>query len=77
MKVNCLYIRIMYVCIRVGHKAGPCTATFNDLLCLHSYYNQWLSVLFLILYKFLARNTTHLPLQYRNISALSSFIQTK
>jgi hypothetical protein len=20
----------MYVCIRVGHKAGPCTATFND-----------------------------------------------
>jgi hypothetical protein len=23
----------MYVCIRVGHKAGPCTATFNDLLC--------------------------------------------
>jgi hypothetical protein len=20
------------VCIRVGHKAGPCTATFNDLL---------------------------------------------
>jgi hypothetical protein len=23
----------MYVFIRVGHKAGPCTATFNDLLC--------------------------------------------
>jgi hypothetical protein len=23
----------LYVCIRVGHKAGPCTATFNDLLC--------------------------------------------
>jgi hypothetical protein len=22
----------MYVCIRLGHKAGPCTATFNDLL---------------------------------------------
>jgi hypothetical protein len=21
----------MYVCIRVDHKAGPCTATFNDL----------------------------------------------
>jgi hypothetical protein len=24
---------VLYVCIRVGHKAGPCTATFNDLLC--------------------------------------------
>jgi hypothetical protein len=23
----------MYVCIRVGHKAGPCIVTFNDLLC--------------------------------------------
>jgi hypothetical protein len=23
----------IYICIRVGHKAGPCTATFNDLLC--------------------------------------------
>jgi hypothetical protein len=21
----------MYVCIRVGHKSSPCTATFNDL----------------------------------------------
>jgi hypothetical protein len=27
-----LYV-CMCVCIRVGHKAGPCTATFNDLLC--------------------------------------------
>jgi hypothetical protein len=26
----------MYACIRVGHKAGPCTATFNDLLCFKS-----------------------------------------
>jgi hypothetical protein len=24
----------MYVCIRVGHKGGPCTATFNDLYVL-------------------------------------------
>jgi hypothetical protein len=24
---------VLYVYIRVGHKAGPCTANFNDLLC--------------------------------------------
>jgi hypothetical protein len=29
----------MYVCIRVGHKAGPCTATFNDLLISIEYLN--------------------------------------
>jgi hypothetical protein len=23
----------MYVCIGVGHKTSPCTASFNDLLC--------------------------------------------
>jgi hypothetical protein len=28
-----LTLGIFCVCIRVGHKAGPCTATFNDLLC--------------------------------------------
>jgi hypothetical protein len=29
----CFGILKEYVCIRVGHEAGPCTATFNDLLC--------------------------------------------
>jgi hypothetical protein len=30
----------MYVCIRMGHKAGPWTATFNDLLCLIRWHNS-------------------------------------
>jgi hypothetical protein len=29
------WLRRRIVCIRMGHKAGPCTATFNDLLCLN------------------------------------------
>jgi hypothetical protein len=34
-----------YVCIRVGHEAGPCTATFNDLLCFgQRLNNSWESL---------------------------------
>jgi hypothetical protein len=33
----CMYVD-MYVCIRVGHKAGPCTATFNSEGLLFSHF---------------------------------------
>jgi hypothetical protein len=34
------HFSFMYVYIRVGHKADPCTATFNDLLCLFQFYSD-------------------------------------
>jgi hypothetical protein len=33
-------LNLYHVCIRVDHKAGPCTATFNDLLCLENLYHS-------------------------------------
>jgi hypothetical protein len=39
------------VCIRVGHKAGPCTATFNDLLCF-----KWLWCTFKVILRITSRD---------------------
>jgi hypothetical protein len=37
----CMHI-CMYVCIRVGHKADPCTSTFNDLSCFNLAHNEYI-----------------------------------
>jgi hypothetical protein len=67
----------LYICIRVGHKAGPCTATFNDLLCL----TLWLIACLIIWryqlrFKVQARLSRVFHVFSQSIQGISQFHQT-